>query len=205
MRTHAASPPTERDNVQKTDAQCAQAAIAGDADAFGVLVERLLPPLIGYVTGLLGSPRYAEEVAQEAVLVAWRDLKSLRRPERISGWIFGIAKNLARKQRRRPATVSLTHDVAAEDSEAELYDERNRALLQAVARLKEPFREVIVRKHFGRASTEEVAQQLGIAPGTVRSRLSRAYGRLRRMLGEPAAGDMAATRRRGGCIGNETG
>jgi len=56
------------------------------------------------------------------------------------------------------------------------------ALLTAVNRLGEPHREVITRKYFDRLTIEEVAGQLGIPAGTVRSRLSRAYSELREML-----------------------
>ena len=56
------------------------------------------------------------------------------------------------------------------------------ALISAVSRLEEAHRDVVSRKHFGGFSGDEIAEQLGVAPGTVRSRLSRAYARLRRMV-----------------------
>jgi len=146
--------------------------------------------LIGYVTGLLRDRDEAEEVAQDALLAAWRDLHRLRNPAQVGNWIFRIARNLAFKRRRRPRPASLQpatlqHDVpAASGRDAESRHDRDLALLEAIARLREPFREVIMRKHFSGASSEEVALQLGVAPGTVRSRLARAYAALRPMLAE---------------------
>ena len=169
--------------MDQTDEQLALAAIGGDAHAFGILVERLRGPLVGYITGLTRSRDDAEEVAQEAFLAAWRNLDGLREPERIAGWIYRIARNLAAKKPQAVLTMPLEGDPAAPQTDQHQAD-RITALLAAVAQLSEPHREVISRKHFLGASGQQIAEQLGIAPGTVRSRLSRAYDELRSLLDE---------------------
>ena len=180
--------------MERTDADHVLAAVGGDPEAFGRLAQRLAPPLIGYVTGLLGDRDDAEEVAQDALLAAWRDLHRLRNPAQVGNWIFRIARNLAFKRRRRPRPATLQPATLPEDvpaapcGDAESRHDRDLALLAAIARLREPFREVIMRKHFSGASAEQVAVQLGIAPGTVRSRLARAYAALRRMLADQEDG-----------------
>jgi RNA polymerase sigma-70 factor (ECF subfamily) len=156
----------------------------GDAKAFGILVERLRAPLTGYLGGLLrrrGDD--VEELAQETFLIAWQKLRSLRDPARFGGWIYRIARNLASKQARVVRTVPLADDPPANCGEPQ-QDERLVSLAAAVARLSEAHREVILRKHFGSDSGEKIARELGIAPGTVWSRLSRAYAELRAMLVE---------------------
>jgi RNA polymerase sigma-70 factor (ECF subfamily) len=174
--------------VEPTDEQLARDAMAGDKSAFAALVERLRGPLIGFVTGLVGRRDDAEELAQEALLVAWQKLPGLREPAHVGGWIYRIAERLALAHVRRPRMVPLDADPPAracdDDARADA-DAALVALLAAVTRLSEPHREVIARKHFAGASGEEIAAQLGIPPGTVRSRLSRAYAELRAIL-EPS-------------------
>ena len=167
--------------MDRTDEQLARASIEGDSQAFGVLVDRLRAGLIGHVTGLLGRRADAEEVAQEAFLAAWQKLHSLREPARVGAWIYRIAHNLATKRAKVAQTVPLAVDPPADGGEPEA-DRRIVSLLAAVARLSRPHREVISRKHFDGQSGEQIARQLGIPPGTVRSRLSRAYGELREIL-----------------------
>jgi RNA polymerase sigma-70 factor (ECF subfamily) len=167
--------------VEASDAQLARAAIEGDAPAFGRLVERLRAPLIGYLIGLTGGRDDAEELAQETFLKAWTRLDGLHEPAAVGAWLYRIARNLAMSKVRRPRTVPLAADVAqGEPGE----DPRLLSLLAAVARLGESHREVIARKHFAGQSGQAIAQQLGVAEGTVRSRLSRAYEELRELLRE---------------------
>lgn len=168
--------------MQRTDEQLASASQQGDTRAFGILVERLRAPLIGYVTGLLGRREDAEELAQETFLIAWQKIAGLRAPARVNTWIYRIAHNLAVKRPKRIPTQPLTEDPPV--SSGGKPHPRLLGLLAAVARLSEPHREVISRKHFAGYSGEEIARQLGIPVGTVKSRLSRAYAELRAMLVE---------------------
>ena len=168
--------------VDRTDEQLAHASIEGDRQAFGILVERLRTPLIGYMTGLLGTREDAEELAQEAFLIAWQKIRDLQIPARVNGWIYRIAHNLAVKRAKQVPTEPLRDDPPLQTTTKQ--DQRLVALLAAVARLSEPHREVISRKHFAGYSGQKIAGQLGVPAGTVRSRLSRAYAELRTMLVE---------------------
>lgn len=168
--------------MELTDEQLAQASKEGDSQAFGILVERLRAPLIGYATGLLGTRDDAEDLAQETFLVAWQKIGGLRVAARVNAWIYRIAHNLAVKPPKQIRTRPLREDPPLSDGSKP--DQRLLALLAAVARLSEPHRQVISRKHFAGYSGEKIAQQLGIPVGTVRSRLSRAYTELRTTLVE---------------------
>jgi RNA polymerase sigma-70 factor, ECF subfamily len=167
--------------VEKTDSQLAADACRGDANAFGILVQRYRAGLIGYVAGLLRTREDAEELAQEAFLRAWREAPRLNNPATFGGWLYRIAHNLAMSHVRKPQTAPLADD-PADCVSGKTGEDRTIDLLAAVNRLGEPHREVIARKYFDRLTIEEVAGQLGIPTGTVRSRLSRAYGELRKML-----------------------
>ncbi len=154
----------------------------GDSQAFGILVQRLRGPLCGYVGGLLrrhGDD--VEEIAQETLLIAWQKIPTLKDPERFSGWLFRIARNLASKSAGVPRPGPLVVD-PPQDGGLDPAAERLAALAVAVAELSEPHREVILRKHFRGASGQQIADELGIAAGTVWSRLSRAYAELREKL-----------------------
>jgi RNA polymerase sigma-70 factor, ECF subfamily len=169
--------------VELTDAQLAREAGQGNAKAFGVLVERYRAGVVGYVAGLLGTREDAEELAQETFLRAWRQARTLRDPATVSGWLYRIAHNLAVSHARRPRTVPLADD-PPDRGPSGPDEERWTAVLSAVGRLSDDHREVVMKKHFNGFRHEEIAVQLGIPPGTVRSRLARAYSQLRDMLAE---------------------
>ena len=166
--------------MKRTDEQLARASKEGDPRAFGILVERLRAPLIGYIAGLLGVRDDAEDLAQETFMIAWQKIGGLRIPARVNAWIYRIAHNLTVKRPKEIRTQPLAEDPPSRSGSRQ--DERSMALLGAVARLGEPHREVISRKHFAGYSGDDIARQLGIPAGTVRSRLSRAYTELRVML-----------------------
>jgi RNA polymerase sigma-70 factor (ECF subfamily) len=169
--------------VDATDAQLAREAGQGNASAFGVLVERYRAGVVGYIAGLLGARDDAEELAQETFLRAWREARTLRDPATVSGWLYRIARNLALSHVRRARTVPLVEDPPERPTAGS--DENHWiAVLAAVGRLSEPHREVIAKRHFGGYRHDEIAAQLGIPSGTVRSRLARAYHELREMLAE---------------------
>ncbi len=153
----------------------------GDAEAFGILAVRLRSGLIGYLAGLTGNRDEAEEIAQEAFLAAWRNLHGLRNPACVGAWLFRIAHNLTTKRAKRRPDAPLTFDPPVPTPDARR-EERLLGVVAAVGRLSDEHREVIMRKHFGGYSGNEIAEQLGVAPGTVRSRLSRAYAEIRALL-----------------------
>lgn len=162
-----------------TDGQIAARAGQGDVAAFVQVVERYRLPLIGYIYGLTGRRDEAEELAQEAFCRVWEKLPTLRQPERLVSWLYRIAHNLAVSAARRPRLVALPAEApappaATADASAEVH--------RAVAALPEAHRVIVSLRHFTGMSHEQIAQTLHIPAGTVRSRLSRAYERLRPLL-----------------------
>jgi len=151
----------------------------GDRTVFMQLVERYRAPLISYVYGLTGRRDEAEELAQEAFCRVWEKLPTLRQPERVVSWLYPIAHNLSVSAARKPRLVPIAADPPAPaapraDDSAEIH--------RAVAALPEDHRTVVALRHFAGLSHEEIARTLEIPAGTVRSRLSRAYERLRPQL-----------------------
>ena len=169
--------------VEPSDEQLATAAGRGDRTAFGALVERYRAPLVAYVAGIMGRDQDAEEVAQEALLRAWRHIGRLRQPERVGGWLHRITHNLAVSQMRKPRLVSLPANQALPTpASCDSSQPRGTAVAAAIGQLSEAHREVIWKKHFNGLKQDQIAAQLGVPPGTIRSRLSRAYDDLRKLL-----------------------
>jgi RNA polymerase sigma-70 factor (ECF subfamily) len=166
--------------VNLTDRQIALRAGHGDTAAFVQLVERYRAPLIGYLYGLTGARDDAEELAQEAFCRAWEKLPTLRRRDRLVSWVYHIAHNLAVSAARRPRTAALHGEPEAPPAAAPA--DTLAQVHRAVAELPEPQRQVVSLRHFAGMSHEEIAHALVIPAGTVRSRLSRAYGQLRPVL-----------------------
>jgi RNA polymerase sigma-70 factor (ECF subfamily) len=165
--------------VNLTDRQVATRAGAGDVTAFVQFVERYRAPLISYVYGLTGQRHDAEELAQEAFCRVWEKLPTLRQPDRLVSWLYRIAHNLAMSAARRPQFVSLPTE-PPQPSQGR--GDPSSDIHRAVAALPEPHRVIVSLRHFTGLSHEEIARALNIPPGTVRSRLSRAYERLRPLL-----------------------
>jgi RNA polymerase sigma-70 factor (ECF subfamily) len=165
--------------VNLTDREIACRAGRGDVAAFAQLVARYRAPLIGYVYGLTGQREDAEELAQEAFCRVWQKLPTLRQPDRVVSWLYRVAHNLAVSSGRRPRPVTLPAEppAAGPDRADPTLD-----VHRAVAELPEAFRVVVSLRHFAGLSHEEIARTLGVPAGTVRSRLSRAYDRLRPLL-----------------------
>jgi RNA polymerase sigma-70 factor (ECF subfamily) len=127
---------------------------------------------------ILRSTDRAEDAVQAAYVSAWRELPGLRDNARFEAWLHRLLVNScydeARNARRWAATVPF---VAAADSsvadETRLINDRD-FLERGLRQLPVDQRAVLVLHHYAGLSVPEVADRLGVAPGTVKSRLHRA-------------------------------
>ena len=143
---------------------------------------------------IAGSASEAEDAAQEGFVKAWAALHRFRAGAPFRPWILRIVANEARNRRRAAGrrahltlrTVAATPaGEAAPSPEATALDaERRVELLKALNGLREDDRLVIACRYFLGLTEEETAGALGWRRGTVKSRLSRALGRLRERIGE---------------------
>ncbi len=147
----------------------------------------------------LRSREAAEDVTQEAFLRAWRAIESFR-GERFRSWLLRIVANAARDElRRRKRRPQRSLDEARDDSDMASIDpvepglgpqqraeqaELRQVLEGALAELPEDWRMVVLLSDVHGLSYEEIAETTGVPLGTVKSRLSRARGRLRDLLRE---------------------
>jgi RNA polymerase sigma-70 factor, ECF subfamily len=168
------------------------AARGGDEEAYAMLVggHQQLAFRAAYL--ITGSAAEAEEAAQDAFLKAWLALKRFRSGAPFRPWLMRIVINEASNRRRSAgrraglalrATQSTPEPAPGADSVALARDERER-LLTAIGALRTDDQLVIAARYFLELSEEETATALSWARGTVKSRLSRALGRLRTQLEE---------------------
>lgn len=174
-----------------TDTELWERARLGDADAFGDLYERHARAVQAYCLWRTADVPLAEELTATAFLEAWRRRERLPlRTESALPLLLGVATNLLRthwrSRRRHAAAVERVRNAApivfpAHDDEAIARLDAVRALREAgeaIRALPRREREVLALVAWGELSYEETAAALGIPVGTVRSRLSRARGRL---------------------------
>ncbi len=141
-----------------------------------------------FVVHLTGTSAGADDVVQETLLRAWRSPTVMAQdPATARSWMFTVARHLvvdeARSARRRHETdVDELPDRPVADRTDAIFD----AILiaEALAGLTEEHRTVIVRAYYGRLSTAELSDELGIPPGTVKSRLHYGLRALRLALQE---------------------
>jgi RNA polymerase sigma-70 factor (ECF subfamily) len=183
-----ATPPAE-------ESRLVESARQGDAGAFGQLVRRYQEVAFRVAYLIAGDAADAEDIAQDAFIKAYAALARFHREAPFRPWLLQIVANEARNRRRaagRRAHLALraaqeqriagSGDAAPSPETAALADERRRALLDAVNGLRDDDRQAITLRYFLDLSEAEMADALGCARGTVKSRLSRALGRLREQL-----------------------
>jgi len=156
------------------------------------LYEKHGPAIQGWAQGRFGDRQTSEEVVQEVVLSAWRKYAQFdptRGSER--SWMFGIARNVAatrhRRDKRHLAVVTNELPDSTRASSGEDHAERvaERSLVaDAVRGLRDDHRSVITAAYWEGLSTKEIAGQLDIPDGTVKSRLHYAMRALRSGLEE---------------------
>ena len=184
------------------EADVVRAVLAGDRDAFRILVDREAPAIIRACHRVLGDLGEAEDIAQEAFVTAYRSLGSWRREGPFGAWLARIAVRLAIRQATRRRTVSwvnpavddagnaddpiarLRADGSADPEALVLRGERQRAVRRALANLDEPYREVVALRFFAERSLDEIATLTGRPLGTVKTHLHRGLLRLRGHISE---------------------
>ena len=168
-------------------------AQGGDRDAFDLLATRSYDRLYAVAQRILRDSHSAEDAVQEALIRAWRDLRSLRDPDRFEAWTYRLLVRACadHSRRRRRIAVEVTdlaidHPSSHDDFAAVVQrDEVERAFLH----LSVEHRAVLVLTHYVGLPAPDVAQYMSIPVGTVYSRLHYATQLMKRALETPAPVD----------------
>ncbi len=178
-----------------TDAELVRDALAGSQAAYHTLVARYASAAINVAARLVHDRAVAEELAQDAFVRAFARLDSYDPERRFSAWFFRVLHNLVidHLRRRRVETVSLDALTAdgysgpPDTGTASPEDELERrglaaALEDALGRLRQEYREVVVLRYQQGLTVEEVAETLDLPEGTVKTFLHRARKELAGLL-----------------------
>ena len=182
---------------QLSDERLVELSLDGDEGAFGILVRRYQRRLTAFLSQLVGDIELARELSQEAFVRAWSALERFNPKYRFSTWLFRIAHNLGIDQlRRRRLLTTPLYRTDSEGDEVEvvvpdldkdpLGHLENRALAselrEVIDGLRPEYRELVLLRHFGGLSYQEVADFTNMPLGTVKNKLFRAHSVLRKAL-----------------------
>ena len=178
----------EREN----DAQLIQDTLAGDDEAFDVLVRKYQKSVHALAWRKIRDFHYAEEVTQDTFLRAYQNLSTLKKPHQFAGWLYVIANRLCINwlQKQKSAMQSL-EDTPMEEIENASYthyeseqrktaasEHRLELAKKLLAKLPESEQTVATLYYLGEMTTKEIGRFLGVSVNTITSRLQRARKRL---------------------------
>jgi RNA polymerase sigma-70 factor, ECF subfamily len=166
----------------------------GNLESFALLVRRFERVSVYRAWNIIGDFHEAQDIAQEAMVVAFEKIDSLKSPASFGPWLLEIVRRLASKylhagKKVGRNTVSF-NDVIIESKlsnsqmKAPNWQEKNATILQAIAKLPGQLQDVIILRYFDEQTTPQIAQSIGRPIGTVTKQLSRAIQALRSLLSE---------------------
>lgn len=189
----ASQPSARAGAVMNSSAELIARARRGEDDAFRLIFERYARPIISFIYDMVGRRELAEELTQETFVRAYKNLNGLRDDAKLSTWLFGIAKNVARESLRTryrdDQKVELDADPVMElrddklPPDRELLDkELNGVIHEALSALDEDKRLVFTLKVFHQRSYEEIAEITGFSIPKLKTDLHRARAEMKRRI-----------------------
>jgi RNA polymerase sigma-70 factor (ECF subfamily) len=168
------------------DRDLVEAAARGDRSAYVDLIGSRADRLFAIAYRILRDVDRAEDALQDALVIAWRDVRGLRDPDRFDAWLRRLLVNVciaqASRERRRVVNLRvLPADGPAAPDELLTVDVRDQ-LERGFRRLPPEQRAILTLHHFVGYSSAEIAEALGIPAGTARSRLHNAHRAMRAAL-----------------------
>ena len=182
--------------TEASDGALVQRALAGDRQAFGLLVERHQDRMLAYVRYMGFDETEACDLAQDAFVRAFRHLRRCGDPDRFSGWLFMIVSNVCRSagaRATRRATEPLDAVAGSIASHGPTPEEQMDAkrlrdqVRGALGRLPEEQREAVVLMYLQGHSVHEIQELTGASASAVKMRLKRGREALKALLGPALA------------------
>jgi RNA polymerase sigma-70 factor, ECF subfamily len=186
---------TGRDAARGSDHELALAAAAGDRDALEELLEHHVDRIHAVCRRLVVDAEDALDATQEALIAAARGISRFDGRSRVTTWLYRIATNAAidelRRRQRRPVPLdALPEPAPGSDGPTDAVDARL-TVDAALASVPEEFRVAVVLRDLCDLDYAEIAEVLGVPPGTVRSRIARGRAALEAALANPRSGNRA--------------
>ena len=166
---------------RRSETEMVGAAMAGDGESFRTLCETYYGRLVATAYAVVGDHHLAEDAAQETLARACENLPTLKRKEAFGGWLGAICQNVARdmiRVRRERLSSEIAADAVDEGRDGEL----STAVWQALERLSETDRKVVMLRYYDHRSYEDIAAFLRVSRGSVNGRLTRAKRKMAKYL-----------------------
>ena len=168
--------------------------LSGDVNAFGLLVEDQSKVVYNLCLRMVNNEQDAYDLSQDAFLKAYTNLSLFRGDSKYSSWLYKLTTNVCLdflRKRSRQKTVPLTYETDdgeqeylpipdetfSPETEAERRELRS-SVRRGLSQLPEGQRQILILREIGQLSYEEIAGQLGLEAGTVKSRIFRARKKL---------------------------
>ena len=170
----------------------------GDSEAFRLIFERYSRPVISFIFDMVNDRGLAEDLTQETFVRAYRNLRTMRAETKLSTWLFGIARNVARESLRARERTNRQVDLS-DKSVMELSDDKpvpvegllskelNQVIRRSLSALDEDKRLVFTLKVLHQCSYEEIAAITGFSMAKLKTDLHRARAEMRKRI-SPYAG-----------------
>jgi RNA polymerase sigma-70 factor (ECF subfamily) len=170
----------------RADRDLVQAACHGDREAFCDLIGQRVDRLFAVAHRILQDIDRAEDALQDALVIAWRDLRDLRDPDRFDAWVQRLLirtciRAAVRDRRTTVSSLNVLSELPTRSDPLQTVAHRDQ-LERGFQRLPAEQRAILVLRHFADLETAEIAEVLGIPHGTVRSRLHHAHREMRAAL-----------------------
>ncbi len=190
----------DRDEVRElvVRAKVAFRARSGDEEAFGELYRRYQAGIYTFIRGQVRETELAADLTQDTFVRAWESLPRLRQEGAFRGWLYRIAANLVRDEvKSGRARLEVTESTLAGEDGSRLPEpagkddvpeemlasgEMKEEVQRALDSLPAEQRAAVVMHHMEGMGMSEIAEAMGVRPGTVMSRLARAREALRKQL-----------------------
>jgi RNA polymerase sigma-70 factor (ECF subfamily) len=180
------------------DRDLVEAARQGDREAYVDLIRSRTDGLFAVAQRMLRDVDRAEDALQDALVIAWRDLRGLRDPDRFDAWLRRVVVreciDHAGRERRRVANLRALPDEGPAGPDELLSVADRDHLERGFRRLPPEQRAILVLRHYAGYGYSDIAETLGIPDGTVRSRLHHAHRAMRAALEADARSTVAGGR-----------
>ena len=168
------------------DRDLVELAQRGDRDAFAILAKAHADRLLAIAHRILRDFQRAEDSVQQTLVIAWRELPALRDPDRFEAWLHRLLVHACYAESRRARAWQGAVVPIADEGPSRPDDSLSVALRDQLERgfrrLTSEQRAILVLHHYLGLAPSEIAETLGIAPGTARSRLHYAHRAIRAAL-----------------------
>ena len=184
-------PPLPPESEADADQAIIDRVLAGETDAFGLLIVRYSDPLYRHAVGMTGSPDDAADILQNSFIKAFQHLSEVR--GRFDAWVFRIVANGCKDWLKNIRRTHLSYEEDDQPSGYETPDqeldrgELRSDLDRALAALPPSLREAFVMKHVEGRSYEDMAELLETTVGALKMRVHRAREALQKLLEARAA------------------